>query len=456
MARGREEGGVRSWALGAMMLLLAAGCRIGGPKEPLFTGEPYLVVWAGDADRAQPDFLAVIDADPTSASYGKVLRTIPVRSRGNEPQWLNGAQRDDRRVFASGLLGNRTFVFDLSNPLEGRLVKVDEMGPGRRLGTPHDYVSLPNGNVAVVCPDPMGYRGDARELLRATGGLVELSADGRALRERPASDPKAHGLILAPFGAASAPALDRLVTTNNAHGYAATAQGERMPGISVGVWRLTDLSYVQTVILDAGPRGEENLGPVVPRFMRKKPMLYVNTDQGGALYASDSVQTNTPSFKLAFDFGADARCGGAAITPDDRFYVTALGGTNRVTSLDLGDPWHPKPVSSVRLDRDPLDTGHAREGGPHDLAMSADGTRIAVADYTVDVPGYVRDGDRRVYMLRLDPGSGRLRIDPAFQDEYTGEVGVDFNRIRWPHGDSGAARPAGVLFVTKAPPKRDD
>jgi hypothetical protein len=88
--------------------------------------------------------------------------------------------------------------------------------------------------------------------------------------------------------------------------------------------------------------------------------------------------------------------------------------------------------------------------------MSADGTRIAVADYTVDVPGLRRDGDRRVYIVRLDTATGRLRFDDAFRDEMTGEVGIDFNRTRWPHGETGAARPHGVVFVAPQPPPAKD
>jgi hypothetical protein len=87
--------------------------------------------------------------------------------------------------------------------------------------------------------------------------------------------------------------------------------------------------------------------------------------------------------------------------------------------------------------------------------MGADGSRIAVADYTIDVPSYARDGDRRVYLLRLDTETGGLRIDDAFRDETSGTVGVDFNRTRWPHGESGAARPAGLVFVAPAPPRDD-
>jgi hypothetical protein len=107
----------------------------------------------------------------------------------------------------------------------------------------------------------------------------------------------------------------------------------------------------------------------------------------------------------------------------------------------------------VRLDRDPDPKGKGgpRAGGPGGLAMASDGSRIAVADYTVDLPTYRRDGDHRLYMLRLDAEAGQLRVDTAFRDETTDEVGLDFNRAKWPHGATGPARPRGLLFVA-APP----
>src|SRR5439155_324336 len=273
---------------GASVNMASVGGLAGRPEPPLFTGEPYLLVWAGDADRQSSDFLAVLDADPTSPSYGKVLRTYPVASRGNEPQALIAAPRADRRVFASGVLTNRTFVFDVRQPLAARLVHIDEPRAGRRFGAPHDYVTLPNGHVLGTCTDALRYRGEPREILGAPGGLVELDAAGAVVREIPAADPAARHLIIAPFGAAASPSLGRLVTTNAGHGYAATTRGERMPGISVQVWKLDGPSLLKTTILDADKRGEENLGPITARFLQRKPMLYVSTDQGGGLYAADS------------------------------------------------------------------------------------------------------------------------------------------------------------------------
>src|SRR5262249_51348464 len=51
-----------------------------------------LYIWAGDAAKQNPDFLAVIDFNPNSPHYGRVIRTVPLPfaklgpgSRGNEP-----------------------------------------------------------------------------------------------------------------------------------------------------------------------------------------------------------------------------------------------------------------------------------------------------------------------------------------------------------------------------------
>ena len=425
---------------------LVAGCGMGRPPEERFEadGEPYLLVWAGDDDRQQSDFLAVIDASWESRTYGKVLRTIPVRSAGNEPQDLNGEMRADRRVFATGILSGRTFVFDLRDPMKGGLVATDDPKGGRALAAPRGVVTLPGGRTAVMCADRAGYRGEPREVLGSPGGLRVLGADGRFVRDVVPAGPRS--FIVAPAGGAVRPNMNLLVTTNQAHGFAPTSQGPLMPGITVQVWSLPDLALKSTPVLEAGPRGEENLGPLMPRWFRDRPFVLVNTHEGGALYASDSTTLPNPVFRLVHDFGAGSRPVGAAITPDDRFYVTALAGANRVVALDLRDPWKPRVASEVDFARAP-GGGPRRTGGPSGLAMSVDGRRVAVTSYTMAVPAFALDGDRRVYMLRLDRTSGALRVDQAFRDEQTAAVGVDFGRTTWPHGASGPARPHGVLFV---------
>src|SRR4051812_26419924 len=62
-----------------------AGCHGSQPDaRPLghATGSRYLFVWAGDADKQQSDFVAVVDVDPQSRTYADVLTTLPVGAVG--------------------------------------------------------------------------------------------------------------------------------------------------------------------------------------------------------------------------------------------------------------------------------------------------------------------------------------------------------------------------------------
>jgi len=89
--------------------------------------------------------------------------------------------------------------------------------------------------------------------------------------------------------------------------------------------------------------------------------------------------------------------------------VTALAGRDQVVGLDLRDPWHPAPAFKVGIPAQ-----RAGKAGPSALAMSADGGKFAVADYTADLPAYRLDGDRRVHMLRFDEETGALASTSAF------------------------------------------
>jgi hypothetical protein len=422
-----------------------AGCRL-RTGEPEFTGEPYLIVWAGDADRQHSDFLAVIDADPRSETYGHVVATMPVGSRGNEPHAMEAHFAPDGLVFAGGLLSDRTFVFDVHEPSTPRLVHVDTPGPERRFGTPRAYVRLQNGNRVATCGDRRGYRGGVVEMLEWAGGLVQFDAAGRFLREIEASDPTAAGLLLSPHGIAISWDTDRLLLTDGGHGYAATAL-EWSPGISVQIREASSGELLDTLPLPVGDRGDENLGPRNAHFLLDGDVALVSTAEGAGLYASRGMSTTAPVFKLVYDFGRGSLAGRSAVTPNEHLYVQALTGTNRLVALDISDPFKPRRVGRLRFDRNPARPGRSRKGGPHGVALSVDGRRVAVSDYTIDVPALYRDGDRRVYLVNLDLQSGHLSFDKAFRDEIKGSVGVNFGRRRWPHGATGAARPAAMLFV---------
>src|SRR5205823_13170424 len=74
--------------------------------------ESLLYVWTSDADQKDPDFLAVIDASPTSSSYGKVITTVPTSAPANEAHHFGYTVNADR-IFAGGLFSNRLFIYDV-------------------------------------------------------------------------------------------------------------------------------------------------------------------------------------------------------------------------------------------------------------------------------------------------------------------------------------------------------
>src|SRR4030095_10551475 len=85
------------------------------------------------------------------------------------------------------------------------------------------------------------------------------------------------------------------------------------PGMSVQVWSLKDRRVRATVPLEAGPRGEENLGPLAVAAVPNRRSGCVAPTDGGALYVSDSLDLDRPVFKLAHDFGEGSRPSGGAV-----------------------------------------------------------------------------------------------------------------------------------------------
>lgn len=106
----------------------------------------------------------------------------------------------------------------------------------------------------------------------------------------------------------------------------------------------------------------------------------------------------------------------------------------------------PRLLSTLTVD-DPT------SGGPHWAALdnhslTADGfpTRLVFSNYFVARSGV--DGDHRLYLVDVDPASGRLSYDQSWRDEVTGRLGTDFNRSDWPgNPQAGFYKPHSMVWV---------
>ena len=358
-----------------------------------------------------------------------MVRTIPVKSAGNVPQGLNSEMRRDRLVFATGARTNRTFVFDLRDPRKGTLIAVDDPGPDRPL-----VRAARRGDGAgrtgrrSRAPTPPASPARRRRCCSRRAASACLGDDGGFVQDVPARDPAARGFIVAPAGIAVSPTLRQIVTTSEGHGFAPTARGELVPGMTVQRWSIAGPAFMKNLILPAGPRGEENLAPRTPAFFHRKPSLVVNAYQGGGIFVSETMDLDEPLFLLAKDYGAGARPDGAAITPDDRFYVTALAGSGRVVSLSISDVHKVREVSSVpaRRSRD----------ATRRLRMSLDGRRIAVSRRPAGPARGARSRHRPPASRRLVPRRAERRCRRGLRPHAAGRT-----------ARPAPARPRALLFV---------
>ncbi|MFD0811436.1 hypothetical protein ACFQ05_15865 [Amycolatopsis umgeniensis] len=231
---------------------------------------------------------------------------------------------------------------------------------------------------------------------------------------------------------------------------------------------------------------------------------FAQTMQGGAVFYTPDITAKEPHWIQVFDDGAankaihpnnDSNGGGSnggwiQTSPDDKYLYRAITGrskgalgpddpgtTGGVYVLDIqkllaaGDK-----VENIngRIDTKeksqqggggdlptvvgaaPINPGTSG-GGPHwgaydNFVLGDDGfyretdkpQHLAVSNYFVARSGL--DGDHKVNLLNLAQ-DGKLAVDQNFRDEFTGQVGINFNRKTWPHGSFGNAKPHSELFV---------
>ena len=88
--------------------------------------EKYLYLFCVDADAKDNDFLAVIDVNPDSASFGTIINTLDLGTKGNETHHF-GYTDDRRRIWAGGLFSSRIWLIDVAtDPAKPRIEKILE------------------------------------------------------------------------------------------------------------------------------------------------------------------------------------------------------------------------------------------------------------------------------------------------------------------------------------------
>jgi hypothetical protein len=385
------------------------------PKE-------YLVVWAGDANAADtegadiqkaplaanpakavadatdalpgPDFLAVIDADRDSPSYGKVVNTVTLGPLvENEPHHMQYIHHKGDKIFAGGLYSDTTYVLDTK-----QLPKLTLSG----VNTPTDTLcgSVPDAYWVMKdhtaygtymggpdLPGPCTYSdGSTRSgngFAGTPGEVVRLGEDGKTLSEMPGALPTAEdpaecaslptlGLpsCANPHGIQVREDLNRMVTSDYAEPRDIILDPVRPPTHNISrrtvrVWDISDRNkpkVVSVARLPDGPRVERN--PAHEENMAIMETTVTNQPQhkgafaesmcGGAIYYAPDITAPDPKWREVFDDTTAAKrvdpnvtegggCDGGGwvqTSLDDRYlYHAVIGrGPGSQSGDDAGSP----------------------------------------------------------------------------------------------------------------------
>ncbi|HZR83630.1 MAG TPA: selenium-binding protein SBP56-related protein [Candidatus Binatia bacterium] len=365
--------------------------------------EDYVYVWTlGDpALGAQSDSLVTIDANPASATYGKVLSRAEV---GSINEAHHGGLTDDRaRLWLGGLDSSRIFVFDVAtDPAKPKLVRTidntTEVTGG--LAGPHTFIALP-GRMLVAFLSSKDGSGKT--------GMAEFTNDGRYVRTiwMPAD---------APYGYDARPSakLNRLLTSSftgkNVYmtelpKVLATPELMKQFGDSMIVWNLHTMKPLQTFRVGGAPleirwaSSPENDWAVSTTALDHKMVLVKRKPDG--TFEAKTVADVGEILPVDLSLSAD----------DKHLYVTGFM-TGELKHYDMSDPEKPVLVETINL-------------GPQAnmVSQSWDGKRIYVTGSLLskwDKP------DAKWWMKKFTLGpDGKLAEEKGFE--------VDFSKLGRPH-----------------------
>jgi len=415
------------WRLTIAALIVCAACRRDAPPS---TGE-YLYVWAGDSAGASSDFLGVIDAAPSSPTYGAVVASAPTGVAGTHPHHTEATLGANNHLLVNGFHAGRTWLYDLSTPRSPKILT--SFGDVAGFSHPHTYVRLPNGNVLATFqykavadssakPSQSHDRMVDSNAAAITGGLVEMDERGTIVRSRSGSDSTIADRYLYPYSVLPVSGIDRALSTTtdmNEANAKATAPW-------VQLWRLSDLTLLRTIALPPGPRGNEQQYSGEPLLLPDGKSAYVHTFNCG-LYLIRGLDGDAPTATFVKTFDGK-NCGVPVLT--GHYWLQTVPETHSLVSLDITDPERPREVAT-------LDLGDDEQ--PHWIAIDGTGRRVVLSSASGN-PG------NRLFVIDVDASTGALKLDERFRDAGATRPGVSFKQRTWPHGFTGTAIPHGTVF----------
>jgi selenium-binding protein 1 len=395
--------------------------------------ERYLYVATIAQSPTDPDFVAVVGADPRRPDFGKIVARVDMPNVGDELHHF-GYSVDQKRLLVPGLFSNRIHVFDIEG--DGRklaLRAVDE-----DLVAESGYV-VPHGTMAMHGMVLVPMIGAATDTTRPAG-IVEIDDRTGAFERHFGPGPAREPSDLGPqymYDFAMTPDGERAISTT--FGPPALCGGGIEPsclGNEVAVWDFEAEKVVQTA--DLGPSS----GALEVRFVRKHGVrrAFINTPGTNAIWLADDDDRDGV-FRFQKVLGEDDGLvlpADTVLSYDHRFlYVTNWFG-NTVQQFDISDPFDPVLKATVSVPH------------PNMLRLSRDNRRLFVSnslltpwDNDADF-GPARNRDYGIWLFEAGKSDG---LTPTTKN---GRPWVRFENVR-KKTTVGPAGPHMMLFDPSVP-----
>lgn len=425
-----------------------------GPREKLL----YTVALYTGTPVEAPDYLATIDVDPESATYGRVIHRLEMPYRGDELHHFGwnacsschaDASKSRRFLLIPGLRSSRIYVVDTADERAPKLHHVIEPEDIRRetnLSAPHTVHCLANGQVMI------SMLGDGEG--RAPGGFLLLDDKfriaGRWEREAAGMEfnydfwyqPRHNVMVSSEWAA------PRTFTAGfNPAEVEAGKYGRRLH-----FWDWHERRLVQS--LDLGERG---LIPLEIRFQHDPASTHGfvgaalsstvwHFHRGASAWQAAPVIAVESIPHEGWPFPVPGLITDLVLSLDDRWLYFSNWLHGDVRQYDVSDPAHPRLTGQLWLGGvlgKPSALGaRPATGGPQMLQLSLDGRRLYVTNSLFsswDNQFYPAMNERGSYLVSVDCDTERgglslnERLFVDFAQEPHGPARA--HEIRYPGGD---------------------
>lgn len=431
-------------ALACAASLAVAGAAVSGTHGRTATSggllqERYLYVSTISQSKTDPDFIAVIGADPRRPDFGKIVNRIDMPNVGDELHHF-GYSSDRRRLLVPGLFSSRIYVFGIRDG--GRNLALQAVND--RLAAQSGY-AVPHGVMPMAKGMAMVTMIGAATTSTQPGGIVEINDKTGAFvgdfgpgpeRASNQADPKYM------YDFESLPGANRgISTTFGPPALCAKGIDPSCLGGEVAVWDLRQRKVIQTASLGA------NSGALMVHWIMRRGVrrAFINTPGTSAIWlASDDDHNGVYTFQqvLGPQDGLKLPVDMLPSFDDKYLYVSNWFG-NTVQRFDISDPYHPTLTATVQVPH------------PNMLRLSHDDRRLYVTNSLLTpwdndpAFGGPRNNDYGIWLFHAGTSGG---LTPFNAD---GSPWVSFTNVR-KKTTTGPAGPHLILFDPSIPLAHDE